>query len=113
MKKYEYDLASDFVRYVDQYDIRKSRFGWNEKMKVVTDYIVDEPIVGANSVVIPSASKDIVPEILKDGSFVKKADPALHLHGSLAVHWIKMNYLVLFRTENFAYLTIHKKEHKP
>jgi hypothetical protein len=89
MKKYEYDLASDFVWYVDQYDIRKSRFGWNEKMKVVTDYIVDEPIVGANSVVIPSASKDIVPEILKDGSFVKKADPALHLHGSLAVHWIK------------------------
>ena len=52
MRDYKFDIASDFIRYVDKYDIRGSGAGMNYEAKTVTVYDNGKSMMGAESVVV-------------------------------------------------------------
>ena len=91
MRDYKFDIASDFIRYVDKYDIRGSGAGMNYEAKTVTVYDYGKPMLGAESmVIVPSMmSKDEPAETIKDGTKVLHINPELGLRGSMAVLWIR------------------------
>jgi len=91
MSDYKFDIASDFMRYVDKYDIRGARAGMNYEAKTVTVYDNCKPVLGAESmVIVPSMmSKDEPGETLKDGTKVLRINPELGLRGSMAVLWVR------------------------
>ena len=91
MSDYKFDIASDFMRYVDKYDIRGARAGMNYEAKTVTVYDYGRPMLGAESmVIVPSMmSKDEPGETLKDGTKVLRINPELGLRGSMAVLWVR------------------------
>ena len=91
MSDYKFDIASDFMRYVDKYDIRGTRAGMNYEAKTVTVYGYGKPMLGAESmVIVPSMmSKDEPGETLKDGTKVLRINPELGLRGSMAVLWVR------------------------
>ena len=91
MRDYKFDIASDFIRYVDKYDIRGSGAGMNYEAKTVTVYDNGKSMLGAESmVIVPSMmSKDEPAETLKDGTKVLHINPELGLRGSMAVLWIR------------------------
>jgi len=91
MRDYKFDIASDFIRYVDKYDIRGSGAGMNYEAKTVTVYDYGKSMMGAESmVIVPSMmSKDEPAETLKDGTKVLHINPELGLRGSMAVLWIR------------------------
>ena len=72
MRDYKFDIASDFMRYVDKYDIRGSGAGMNYEAKTVTVYDYGKSMMGAESVVVvPSMMSDDEPNgLLKDGTNV-------------------------------------------
>ena len=91
MSDYKFDLTSDFMRYVDKYDIRGAGAGMNYQTKTVTVYGCGKPMLGAQSmVIVPSMmSKDDPGKILKDGTKVLRINPELGLRGSMAVLWVR------------------------
>ena len=91
MRDYKFDIASDFIRYVDKYDIRGSGAGMNYEAKTVTVYDYGKSMMGAESVVVvPSMMSDDEPDgPLKDGTNVQRINPELGLRGSMAVLWVR------------------------
>ena len=91
MRDYKFDIASDFIRYVDKYDIRGSGAGMNYEAKTVTVYDYGKSMMGAESVVVvPSMMSDDEPNgPLKDGTNVQRINPELGLRGSMAVLWVR------------------------
>ena len=91
MCDYKFDIASDFIRYVDKYDIRGSGAGMNYEAKTVTVYDYGKSMMGAESVVVvPSMMSDDEPNgPLKDGTNVQRINPELGLRGSMAVLWVR------------------------
>ena len=91
MSDYKFDLTSDFMRYVDKYDIRGAGAGMNYQTKTVTVYDYGKPMMGAESVVVvPSMMSDDEPRgPLKDGTNVQRISPELGLRGSMAVLWVR------------------------
>lgn len=91
MSDYKFDLASDFMRYVDKYDIRGAGAGMNYQTKTVTVYDYGKSMMGAESVVVvPSMMSDDEPRgPLKDGTNVQRISPELGLRGSMAVLWVR------------------------
>lgn len=91
MRDYKFDIASDFIRYVDKYDIRGSGAGMNYEAKTVTVYDYGKSMMGAESVVVvPSMMSDDEPNgPLKDGTNVQRINPELGLRGSMAVLWLR------------------------
>ena len=91
MSDYKFDIASDFMRYVDKYDIRGAGAGMNYKTKTVTVYDYGKPMVGAESIVMVPLmmSKDEQHGPLKDGTKVQPISPKLGLRGSMAVLWVR------------------------
>ena len=91
MRDYKFDIASDFFRYVDKYDIRGSGAGMNYEAKTVTVYDYGKSMMGAESVVVvPSVMSDDEPNgLLKDGTNVQRINPELGLRGSMAVLWVR------------------------
>ena len=91
MSNYNFDIASDFMRYVDKYDIRGAGAGMNYQTKTVTVYDYGKSMLGAESVVVvPSMMSDDEPNgPLKDGTNVQRINPELGLRGSMAVLWVR------------------------
>ena len=91
MCDYKFDIASDFIRYVDKYDIRGSGAGMNYEAKTVTVYDYGKSMMGTESVVVvPSMMSDDEPNgPLKDGTNVQRINPELGLRGSMAVLWVR------------------------
>lgn len=91
MSDYKFDLASDFMRYVDRYDIRGSGVGMNYATKTVTVYGANSPKSGSECiVVVPSAASENLREgSLKDGTVIRHLPPELGLRGSLATLWVR------------------------
>ena len=91
MSNYKFDIASDFMRYVDKYDIRGAGAGMNYQTKTVTVYDYGKLMMGAASVVVvPSMMSDDEPNgPLKDGTKVQRISPELGLRGSMAVLWVR------------------------
>ena len=91
MSDYKFDLTSDFMRYVDKYDIRGAGAGMNYQTKTVTVYDYGKSMMGAESVVVvPSMMSDDEPRgPLKDGTNVQRISPELGLRGSMAVLWVR------------------------
>lgn len=91
MSDYKFDIASDFMRYVDKYDIRGACAGMNYKTKTVTLYDYGKQMLNAESAVMvsPTTSKDENDEALKDGTKAQRISPELGLKGSMAVIWVR------------------------
>lgn len=91
MRDYKFDIASDFIRYVDKYDIRGSGAGMNYEAKTVTVYDYGKSMMGAESVVVvPSMMSDDEPNgPRKDGTNVQRINLELGLRGSMAVLWVR------------------------
>ena len=91
MNDYKFDLASDFMRYVDKYDIRGASAGMNYQTKTVTVYDYGKSMMSAESVVVvPSMMSDEEPQgPLKNGTKVQRINPELGLRGSMAVLWVR------------------------
>ena len=91
MCDYKFDIASDFIRYVDKYDIRGAGAGMNYEAKTVTVYDYGKSMLGAESVVVvPSMMSNDEPNgPLKDGTNVQRINPELGLRGSMAVLWVR------------------------
>ena len=91
MCDYKFDIASDFIRYVDKYDIRGAGAGMNYEAKTVTVYDYGKSMMGAESVVVvPSMMSNDEPNgPLKDGTNVQHINPELGLRGSMAVLWVR------------------------
>ena len=91
MCDYKFNIASDFIRYVDKYDIRGAGAGMNYEAKTVTVYDYGKSMMGAESVVVvPSMMSDDEPNgPLKDGTNVQRINPELGLRGSMAVLWVR------------------------
>lgn len=81
MSNYNFDIASDFMRYVDKYDIRRAGAGMNYQTKTVTVYDYGKSMMGAESVVVvPSMMSNDEPNgPLKDGTNVQRINPELDL----------------------------------
>ena len=91
MCDYKFNIASDFIRYVDKYDIRGAGAGMNYEAKTVTVYDYGKSMMGTESVVVvPSMMSDDEPNgPLKDGTNVQRINPELGLRGSMAVLWVR------------------------
>ena len=91
MSDYKFDLSSDFMRYVDRYDIRGAGAGMNYATKTVTLYEANGPTSGSECiVVVPSADqKNLQVGTLKDGTVVRRMPPELGLCGSMATLWVR------------------------
>ena len=88
---YKFDLSSEFMRYVDRYDIRGSGSGMNFGTKTITVYGANGPMSGSECIVmVPSMmSNDTVEGTLKDGTVVRRIPPELGLRGSMATLWVR------------------------
>ena len=93
MSDFKFDVRSDFMRYVDGYDLRWANVGMNRDTGIVTVYRIDgRPILDSGDTPIrPSAMKmkEVITEgKLKDGTVVRCVDPELGVRGSLAALWV-------------------------